>query len=46
MQNKRLKKMVVAMQSDSELVGIMARDRLNLMREGETILRPEEAKKK
>ena len=46
MQNKRLSKLLTAMDTDPELVGIMARDRLNLMREGETILRPAEAKKK
>lgn len=46
MQNKRLKKMVDAMSDDPEWVGIMARDRLNLMRDGETILRLDEVKKK
>jgi cell division protein FtsB len=46
MQNKRLNRLVTAMGSDPELVEIMARDRLNLMRDGETILRPDGAKKK
>ena len=45
MRNRRLAKEVDALQRDPEYSGIIARDRLNLMKEGETILRLELQKK-
>ena len=39
--NKRLAREVTALQRDPEYAGMIARDRLDLMKEGETILRPE-----
>jgi cell division protein FtsB len=46
MQNKRLTRVVDALQRDPEYVGIIARDRLGLMRDGETILRLDDSKKR
>ncbi len=45
MRNRRLTKEVDALQRDPEYAGIIARDRLNLMKDGETILRLESQKK-
>lgn len=44
MTNKRLVREVDALHRDPEYAGIVARDRLNLVREGETILRIEPKK--
>ncbi len=41
MTNNRLMREVDALQRDPEFAGMMARDRLGLMRDGETILRVE-----
>lgn len=44
MTNKRLEREKDALMRDPEYAGMVARDRLNLMRDGETILRVESKK--
>ena len=44
MTNKRLMRERDALIQDSEYAGLLARDRLNLMRDGETILRVDQSK--